>query len=104
MFEQHEYGVNGIQYSEKWTDVNELVHWLLPVGRVIVISTKELADFFTLSGMLSKLATLISKASIQKIIFRIKVDKEPPKKIKEAFCNYKNLENTKLVFAKGFVE
>ena len=99
--ENWEYGVNGVTYNEKLNGVNEHAHWLLPIGRVLVIKNQLLENYFT--GMeLNQLSTLLSTSTVQKIIFKISVAKYAPEKIKKALYHYNNLKNVALVFEKEF--
>ena len=99
--ENWEYGVNGVTYAEKLNGVNENAHWLLPIGRVLVIQNQLLENYFT--GMeLNQLSTLLSTSAVQKIIFKISVAKYAPEKIKKALYHYNNLKNVALVFEKEF--
>ena len=82
VFTQDEYGVNGIQYSETWTGIDEIGHWLMPIGRVVEISTDKLGVFFNHDAIYKKLSEIISRVPIQKVIFRIKLENSTLKKVK----------------------
>lgn len=96
--ENWEYGVNGVTYSEKWNDIKNPGYWLLPIGRIFIVSTIELKDFFNSPSIVNKMTATLAKAPLQKIIIKISIREDAKRWLKEAIASQESLKKTQLIF------
>lgn len=96
--ENWEYGVNGVTYSEKWNDIRNPGHWMIPLGRIFIVNTIELKDFFDSPSIVYKMIVTLAKAPLQKIIIKIPIREDAKQWLKDAIAGQENLKKTQLVF------
>ncbi len=97
--ENWEYGVNGVSSSEKWDEPTYPGHWLVPLGRIFIIETKELKPFLGTPVSNNKMADVLAQCALKKIIIKIPLGEDYKRWIKEAFAGHDELRQTQFIFA-----
>lgn len=96
--ENWEYGVNGVSYAEKWNEPTYPGHWLVPVGRIFIVETKELKPFLGSPVSNNKMADVLAQCALKKIIIKIPLQEDYKRWITEAFETKDEFNETEIIF------
>jgi hypothetical protein len=97
--ENWEYGVNGVSYSEKWDEPTYPGHWLVLLGRIFIVETKELKPFLGTPVSNNKMADVLAQCTLKKVIIKIPLAVDYKRWVKEAFAGRDELKQTQIIFA-----
>ena len=97
--ENWEYGVNGVSYAEQWSEPTYPGHWLVLLGRIFIVETKELETFLGTPVSNNKMADVLAQCALKKIIIKIPLAVDYKRWVKEAFAGRDELKQTQIIFA-----
>jgi len=96
--ENWEYGVNGVSYAEKWEAPFYPGNWLVGIGRVFIVETKELEIFFNDTEICNNMARILALCPLKKFIVKITLAEDHQHRIRESFAKHEKLKQTLLIF------
>lgn len=97
--ENWEYGVNGVSYAEKWSEPTYPGHWLVLLGRIFIVESKELETFLGTPVSNNKMADVLAQCPLKKTIIKIPLREDSKRWIKEAFEIRYEFKLTEIIFA-----
>lgn len=85
-------------YAKSWNEPEGTGHWLMCIGRIFIIETKELEFFLGSPTSNNKMTEILARCPLKKIILIYPLREDKKRWIKEAFANQPRLKDTEIVF------
>ena len=96
--EKKGYRANEDGYAKLWNEPVWPGNWLMCIGRLFIIETKELEFFLGSPASNNKMTEILAQCPLKKIIINYPLREDKKRWIKEAFANQPRLKDTEIVF------